>query len=219
MKERIGHFLHHTFSILHAQQKGVTLIELVIVMFLLALFGGIVAADLRSGNRNLALARSAQNVTQALERAKALSLGGKTHKGTVSGGGYGVHFDRQHNEIFLFADCDGDLEYDIISTASSCADASPGNPYLEKVMELFLEDGIELQHLSFSGSGGCITSPPPPQTFNVVFIPPDPQTEFLFNPPKTLDPACTEAFIRLENLDEDQLTVYINRLGVTRIQD
>src|SRR3989344_9542280 len=92
-------------------QKGFTIIELMVVVGIVAVISGIFLLNYRQGERNLAIQRSAQIVTQNITRAINNSLGGKEHNGatgTVSAGGYGVRFEQGSGIIKIFADCDSD---------------------------------------------------------------------------------------------------------------
>ena len=64
-----------------SEQKGFTIIELMVVVGIVAVISGIFLLNYRQGERNLAIQRSAQIVTQNITRAINNSLGGKEHNG------------------------------------------------------------------------------------------------------------------------------------------
>ena len=189
-------------------QSGFTVIELMVVIGIVSVISGIFLLNYRQGERNFAIQRSAQIVTQSITRAINNSLGGKEHNGasgTVSAGGYGIRFIEGSGTIVIFADCDMDQELDVTGTALACSSApSEGQPYPEVSFQQTLESGITVSALS-----PCFGSP---CGLNIVFLPPDPTTVFI---PSF---AGTEAQITLRDSLGNQKVIFVNKLGVTRIE-
>ena len=193
-----------------SEQKGFTIIELMVVVGIVAVISGIFLLNYRQGERNLAIQRSAQIVTQNITRAINNSLGGKEHNGasgTVSEGGYGVRFELGSDTIIVFADCDKDGALDTGSGATSCASApAQGVPYPEIALQQKLESGVTVS--AFAGLVGS------PSALNIVFVPPDPTTLFL----PALSAGIQEAEITLRDTQGNEKVIFINKLGVTRIE-
>lgn len=191
--------------------NGFTLLEIIVVIALITILTGIMWVDLRSGNSTLALHRSAQLVTQSIERAKTQSFAGSPHEGTLSGGGYGAYFVKSSNSIILFADCDEDKEYDVSGgDAFGCNTATAGNPYdPEQAGEFLLEGGITVR--AIKGILGCSGDY---NEMSITFLPPDPKVDFF----TTFLTSCIEIEIQIENTDGAFLSIFINKLGVMRIQ-
>lgn len=191
--------------------SGFTFIELLTVMAVTIILSGIVLVNFRKGERNLALQRSAQIITQTINQAITSSLAGKRHSnlaGTISQGGFGIYIEKGASSAILFADCDSEIDYDSSGSAGSCIDAllGAGSSYPEKVELKNLESNITISSIT-PCSGG------PPCVLNITFLPPDPQTQF--NPALG---AASEAIIVLQDNTGNEVTVYVNKLGVTRIE-
>ena len=95
-------------------------------------------------------------------------------------GGYGIYFKIDPEapkgyRIILFADCDGESDYDDLPTARTCAEAKTyaeahpgelGNSRDEKIESLTLEEGVVIKTLSPSS---------PDLSLSITFKPPDPE--------------------------------------------
>ena len=160
-------------------QKGFTLLELTVVIAIVILLSGIVLTNYQVGEREYALLRSAYKLAQDLRTAEKMAMASEMLPSSFDGvggfpkGGYGIYFQNASSSYILFADCDGDKEYDASGAALSCADAAiPGHPpYPEKIKDLFLEEKIKISNLElFSTTTGTTTV----SSFSVTFFPPDP---------------------------------------------
>lgn len=140
--------------------KGFTIIELAVVVFIIVLLLALTLPNYRSGNRQLSLQRSIHKLAQDLRRAQEMALSVKEFEGSLPHG-YGFYADLDEpTKYILFADLDDNQEYSGVS---------------EKVEETFLEKGIEISKLSPIA---------PDFSLNIVFLPPDPT--ILFSPDDTL---------------------------------
>lgn len=193
-----------------SEQKGFTIVEMVTVTAVIAIISGIFLLNYRQGERNLAIQRSVQIVTQSITKSINNSLGGKEHNGasgTVSVGGYGIRFEVGSDTITVFADCNADGNLDLVGGASTCASSiSEGMPYPEVSFQKKMESDIVISALSVCSGNPC--------ALNIVFVPPDPQTLFV----PALGGGEIEAQITLQDSQGNQKVIFINELGVTRIQ-
>lgn len=187
------------------KNRGFTLVELIVVTAVVIIISAIVIFNQKEGKSNLAMDRSVQVITQAINQAINYSLGGKLHDGSVSSAGYGVYFTQSTDRIIIFADCDNDAVYDSNGNADSCSETSPGTPYPEFVEEKKLESGITISGFSACTGGALLVT---------VFRPPDPQT--VFTP--SLNVGCDEAAISISDTYGHLKIVYINKLGITRVE-
>ena len=184
-------------------QKGFTLLELTVVIAIVILLSGIVLTNYQVGEREYALLRSAYKLAQDLRTAEKMAMASETLPASFGGGfpkgGYGIFFQNNLYSYILFADCDGDKEYDASGSALNCLEASPGTPYPEKIKELSLEEmGIKISSLS------------PSSPLSITFFPPDPTIKI------RPEPADNLAIITL-TYDGKTKTVKINTVGLIEI--
>jgi len=203
MKFRNKKLLTTHYSLLTS--KGFTLVELVVLMAVIVIISGIVFLNLRENEGNLALQRAADVVTQNISQAKINSLGNKSHGGTISAGGFGIYLEQNRADIVIFADCDEDGDFDTAGAADDCDEATIATPYFPEEFSRVLLSGQIVVSTLIPCSGS-------PCALTMTFVPPDPTT--VFNPGF----AGAEAQIGLRDDKGNTMDIFINRLGVTRIQ-
>lgn len=183
---------------------GFTLIEMIVVIAIIAIVSSVFFLNLREGEQNLALQRSAQLLTQTIDDARNAALSNRLHNSTVSAGGYGVRFLINSNTLIVFADCNQDSRFtDIGSGASSCLEAASGNAdYQENSRTVTLERGVNIISIN-PCDGSCV--------LDVVFSSPNAKASFM---PSFVDGAASVTL----QAGNDQLSVTINNLGVPHVQ-
>lgn len=183
--------------------RGFTLVELMVVVFIIVLFSVLALANYRSGQRQFALIKSAnelaQNLREAAKRAmitdiKALSEcggrgGGRGPPGSLPQYGYGIHLESASSSYFLFLDCDGDGE----------------KKDDDKILkEFFLASNIQIVKIE----------PDPPlhlQEIDIVFCPPDPKVKFSH-------PGVNSIGIILQNtIEQNQIKVTVYKTGAIKV--
>ena len=133
-------------------QKGFTLIELIVVIFIVALTTSASMVYYRSGDRGFSLIRSAYLVAQGLRSAQELAISAKEFGESGVPSGYGVYFNiYSPSEYIIFADLDDSKQY------------NPG----ELLETVSLEKGVVVNGFN-----------PVTNELNVVFNPPDPAVFF-----------------------------------------
>lgn len=177
---------------------GFTLIELIIVIAVLSILSATFVFGFRSSSNELALDRSARRLIQVVDQARVNSLSGVQHEGVAVPGGFGIFVQEGTDSIYVFADCNGDGEYQENGSASTCEGGAS-----ELVEEVMLEDGISFATIVPCTSGAC--------TLTVRFMPP--YATSTFSPALT----GTEAVFILEDRSGTTTEVRMNTLGVSRI--
>lgn len=133
------------------EQKGFTLVEMLVVMAVMAIISSMVLVNYRGGERRNLLRLTAQEVTNTFIRAQNMSLSSQEFKATgeVPEGGFGVRLNNYNNSYLIFADIDANIAYDGLS---------------ELVETLALPDGIEIYSLNGATNNTDL---------DITFTPPD----------------------------------------------
>lgn len=130
------------------KEKGMTLLEALIVVSIITIFTGMVITNYRQGDEIFALQRAATNLVQEIKKAKDYTMNGKLFGGQFPPGGYGLYFPSDGNQNFiLFGDQNKNSTYD------------PG-------------EGIEV--LNLREKGVIIENTIPARPLSIIFLPPDP---------------------------------------------
>ncbi|MFA6171140.1 MAG: prepilin-type N-terminal cleavage/methylation domain-containing protein [Patescibacteria group bacterium] len=132
---------------LRINNKGFTIVEMLVSVFIIALLTAIFLANYRSGGGNLELKNAAQKMASDIRLAQSYSLNGKRF---LNSSDWGVYFNKPGNAYSLFAD------------TCSPKPCTPGWSAGENYLTIPLPANIEISQIS---SGNTAT---------VVFIPPDP---------------------------------------------
>ncbi len=93
-------------------KKGFTLIEILVVIFIVGLLSAVVFSNFRQGEKEYSLNANAQGLISELRKAQSMAMSGA---GVSSGSyyGYGIHFSEDSaNSYILFGDKDNDRRYD-----------------------------------------------------------------------------------------------------------
>lgn len=135
------------------KEKGVTLLETLIVVSIISILTGVTLANYRKGDEIFSLQRAASNLLQEIKKAKDYAMHGKLFEGTFPSGGYGIYFSPADNRNFiLFAD----------KNRNSTYDSGEGIEILDlKEKEVIIENTI------------------PPRPLTIIFLAPDPTVRII----------------------------------------
>jgi len=129
--------------------RGFTLVELIVVMALIVFITGLTIVSLRPGQEELLLERSIHKLAQDSRSALGFSLRAKPHGCGGNFGGYGIYFEEDSTTYVLFEDCNETLKYE---------------PSDDEGEEFKFEDGVRIQSATPLQAG----------KLHIVFAPPDP---------------------------------------------
>lgn len=97
------------------KNKGFTIVELMAILFIIALISFIVLANYRRGEKQYILNSQAQALAQFIREAQNRALGSAVEKGEIPSGGYGVAFLSNSEPPYLpilYADLNDNRKYD-----------------------------------------------------------------------------------------------------------
>lgn len=207
---------------------GFTLVEMLVSISIIVIISSITFASFRGNEDKLDLQHSAQLVVQAVDQTKNFTLGSRLHREagtadtlTPSGGGYGVYLKQGEGRILIFADCndsdqyeDGPMTGDPDYIKDDCQEAfEAGGPvstryYPEEISEIVFPGKVVIAAV-YAGSE-CVEQGPGGD-LHTIFVPPNSLADF--------EPGgCIEPSIVLQNTAGDTAQVFINSVGVTRVQ-
>lgn len=102
--------------------RGFTLIEMLVVLFIIALITAIVVSGQSTYNKTLLLTDTTYGVALSAREAQSFGLASRKY-GSVQNPGYGLRFDTLTSRYILFADTNNTL-----SPPSDCPLGTPGTP-------------------------------------------------------------------------------------------
>lgn len=187
--------------------RSFTLIEIAVVISIILILSILVFPNFRDAKAKFALDRTIYKLSQDLRNAEEMSMSSQTTPPEIfvssffPKGGYGIYFQENSSSYILFADCDGDGEYDAAGGAVSCSEATEQQPFPEKIKDITLEAGIKIGTLNPKYSQD--------NSLAITFFPPDPTI--------TIYPAASTAFITLIFKTKSE-TASINLNGLIEIQ-
>jgi len=135
--------------------RGVTLVELIVVIAITGLLMGLMSVSFRAGRQSIAERNSLQSIAQAIRSAQNKALAGGC---TTSSCSFGVHFDTASTTLNIFEDG--------VVTLDGQYDSG------EEVETVNLENNVAIVILSSSYSCGVSLCA------DVLFDPPDPVVSF-----------------------------------------
>jgi type II secretory pathway pseudopilin PulG len=205
------------FKKLKNSGRGITLVEVLVVIFIIALFSAILVSDFPRIKRQFALSRATYKLSQDLRRAEDLGLSGVKIIGyggqEINAKGYGVYIDSatgNNKEYIIYADRGDipDAQYDRYNPNSSLSCSEQTDPQSDCIIEIVeinkLEPGVVIKGIN--NATDVWTS--------INFSPPNPTVTII-----NLDPSYSGVSI-IVGLDSDSATksVYVNTSGLIEIK-
>lgn len=180
---------------------GFTLIEIIVVMGIIAVFSAILIGYSRQSSKNLLLTSTEAKLLSLVSRAKFLSietffeqLGNPPSERKICA--YGVHVDYSTNEIFIFQDR---VPTDNCGNATNKYEPGGNDARLESELDFVR---VDTNILKLEGS-----------LDDIVFIPPDPDVIINNNP------SIRDATIEIGLIDDpNAFTITVNDAGQVRRQ-
>jgi prepilin-type N-terminal cleavage/methylation domain-containing protein len=184
-------------------KKAFTLIEIIVVVFIILTLSVIVVFNYEWGGYQITLSQSANKLAQNFRKAEGMAQSYTEIEGNVPKG-YGLNFNLAENTHYIiFGDMDGDGLYN----------PAAGDFEIE---DIALEEGVEISACEIDTGG---MSEPPGfggADVNIVFEPPDPVVSIKDQSGGT----ATTAVITLRSAKtDDTIRVHVNILGLIQVQE
>lgn len=185
----------------NSNNKGFTLIEMLVSISIIALISTIFLANYRSANRRAILNTAARQLASDIRLAQSYTMGLKDFNGAVPSGGWGMEFSNARNYYEMFTD-DGDQSY----TAGSS----------EMYKKIDLPQGIETRFIY------CSTDPAAPAACSgagspegfAIFLPPNPDV-IIKEGVNDCKSACLVVYDTVLNAEKH---IKINQLGLVSME-
>ncbi len=178
------------FSYFKFQEKGFTLIEILVVVFIITIFTGVLITNFPKGRQQFALQRAAHKLIQDLRKVQEMSMSAREEicPSGEKANGFGVYFNQSSSNSYrLFANCDEFYSY---------------SKDIDKDLELIdLERGIKIFSLSST-------------LLSIAFVPPSPITYVNGSP--AFEPA--QIVICLESDNSKIKIIEVNEAGLIEIK-
>lgn len=176
-------------------QKGFTILELMVVVFIVAILTTIYLAGYRSGEKSFRLQRAANKLASDVRRAAELSMSAKDSKSSCAGitaSAYGIYAEFATPASYkLYADTVGG---DRLYGSSDCV-----------IENITLEKGVIIKDISTA-----------PKKTTISFQPPDPQVFIRWNNPSDSTSSVTIT-LGLQNDPTKTRTITVNKSGLIDI--
>lgn len=176
------------------QKPGMTLIELITSIAVIALISGIFLANYHSNIKRTDLTMTSQTAVADIRLAQGNALGLLKYQGQVPAGGWGAYFSTTASSTYvIFADNNNNGRFDTGENAAEYGGKTVALP-----------ENIKIDNISIGSSA------------NIVFLPPDPITKISQNG-GTEVPSVT---IRMrEMIGSTTKTIRVNFLGLAEVID
>lgn len=166
-------------------KAGITLIETLTSLFIIAILSAIFVTNYRQAGRQSDLQLATQLLIRDIRLAQANALGLVEYAGAMPAGGWGIHFDVSSNqEYIIFADEDSNRSYSVGE-----GDETLGARLITLPSDIVIDSVGSLDVL------------------NIVFLPPDPLSY--------INDSFNDGLITLKNLKTNATTtVQVNFAGL-----
>lgn len=205
------------------QEKGITLVEIIIVVFIIALFSVILVANFPKILRQFALSRATYILAQDIRKAEDLGLSGVVvtngetpAKPITTVKGYGLYINMAiPTQYLIYADLDNSKTYTPPTVPTECSAEPTNNPTKDCIVNvvdlkrenasLSIESIRKLDGNNIAGS-----------SVSINFVPPDPAINIADN---QLPPVNYVGIkIVLRNTDGATRSILVNTSGLIDIQ-
>ncbi|MBI1866554.1 MAG: prepilin-type N-terminal cleavage/methylation domain-containing protein [Candidatus Staskawiczbacteria bacterium] len=187
------------------EKKGVTIVEILVVIFIITIFSSILVISFPKITRQFTLTRAVYKMSQDLRRVQDMGFSGQKLQG-VNAKGYGVYINLDSSSLgnkkyIMYADAQDDQQYDF--SGAICGEQLPNQDCVIETIDLNqTEPGVIMDRIE-----GTVNN----QEADINFKPPNPTVTIT-----SLSPGINRAQI-IFALESDLLTnkiVSVNTAGL-----
>ena len=193
--------------------RGITLIELIIVIFIIAYFSIILISDFPKMLRQFALSRVTYKLAQDLRKSEDLGLSGvpinDQNNNPIAIKGYGIYINLAESttKYIIYADVDGNQKYSGDFSTHLCSDQI--NPKSDCPIEKIIDISNENPSLSIKEPITNISE----DLTSINFSPPNPTVRI-----DNINPSSSSVGITIGNTDGLERTIQVNTSGLISVQ-
>lgn len=189
------------------KNKGFTLVELLVVIFIISLLLTIVMINYRSTEKYFTLQRSAHRLTQEIRNAQQNTMSMSVINGSIPNG-YGIYFTKQGDnyDIYLYADIGEPFEtYDPSDSIVDTIYKETDSVYLEK--EIPSAQLVKIKDIKVNGNSA--------NEATINFKPPDPSVKLMDG--NQIEYSTITIILALKNDEEEIKVINVNKAGLIEI--
>jgi len=164
------------FKIKKVKEKGVTLIEIVIAIFIITIFSLIVVNDFPRMKRQFAIAGVTYRLAQDIRRAEDLGMSGMQVSGASNTKGYGfyvnINFPENKNKYWIYADIGDTADRKFSGTLQDCSPETEGDCIIETINISDYETGVYIKRIEYFDN--ISDNFMPTNSLSINFNPPNP---------------------------------------------
>ena len=202
------------------QERGITLVEVIVTMVIIIMFSMILIADFPKILRQFAISRASYKLSQDIRKTEDLGLSGvQIGDGQVQAKGYGVYVSNASpDEYIIYADRGDTPDYQYNDTGYDCTNLPEPDLKLDCIVELIdiskQESDIYIERIDFTDLAGI---PASTNSASVNFAPPNPNITII-NP--ELGAAGKNIDITLGSNSDPAITrtVSVNKAGLVEVK-
>jgi prepilin-type N-terminal cleavage/methylation domain-containing protein len=180
------------------KKNGFTIVEFLVVIFIISLLSGLSFTAYRTGEKIFALQRSAQKLAQDIRIVEEMAISARIcdacAEKKVPPGGYGIYFNQGQSVYSIYADLDGNGFY---------------NSATDIVIETVTLEKTVIQNLSISPLSINISS------LSINFEPPDPKVTIGNSTQTSTEASIT---ISLSSDPSKTKTIKVNKAGLIYVE-
>lgn len=199
-------FWYNEFMVHNSKLRGFTIIEVLVVLFILGIVSLIVVIDFRASQRRFAVQNAAQQLSLDMRRAQALALQARKESSGIPDG-YGIYINIVSSTSYiLYGDVNDNNSYD----------GSEGLKNIEFPRGAHLRDNLGDSPTRVYDADGTACGPGPnadSDTVHLTFRPPDPEVIILGD---SADP-CFKACIIIDGEATLSRIVGVSQTGLVNV--